>query len=264
MPSNLEVLSKITEAVLCPPFEWCRVVGGTVTLEDAQQCGGTKGGDYQIADFAIAKYPITNAQYEKFVADTNGYPNVQWWAYSPQATQWHRDHPHPKSTAFVGADLPRTRVSWFDSLAFCNWLSSRLKYSSAEGTVRLPTEPEWQHAAVGSTRWPYPWGHQLTEAGGNYALRVGQPTSVGAYPEGQSRDGVLDMIGNVWEWCLTAWGKADADVTGYDQRVIKGEAWNVSIPEHLSASDRGAHSPRGQLNDCGFRCACVNSDQETQ
>jgi formylglycine-generating enzyme required for sulfatase activity len=111
MLPNMEALSRTTEAVLSPPFEWCRVLGGTVTLEDAQQRGGTKGGDYQIADFAIAKYPITNAQYQKFVADPNGYRNVQWWAYSPQATRWHKGHPHPKPTAFAGADLPRTRVS---------------------------------------------------------------------------------------------------------------------------------------------------------
>lgn len=55
-PASIEFLSKTTEALLIPPFEWSYVQGGSVTLEDATQYGGSKGGTFQIADFAIAKY----------------------------------------------------------------------------------------------------------------------------------------------------------------------------------------------------------------
>ena len=131
--SHLESLSKITESILHFPFEWCHVEGGNVILEDATKNGGTKGGTFQVDDFAIAKYPITNAQYERFLKHSNGFSNTQWWEYSTEATQWRKDHKNPKPTAFNGSDLPRTRVSWFDSMAFCLWLSTELENALQDG-----------------------------------------------------------------------------------------------------------------------------------
>ena len=266
MTADLEDLARITQAILCPPFEWCHVSGGRVTLLEASSFGGTKGGEFQTADFAIAKYPITNAQYQCFPDDPNGYSNVTWWGYSPEARQWHKDHPNPQPTAFDGSDLPRTRISWFDSLAFCGWLSAKLQTRNANTTpfevanldtwhVRLPIEQEWQRAALGDQDWQYPWGNQLDEKNGNYGNSMGHPTSVGSYPQGRSPYGAEDMIGNVWEWCLTPWGLDGMDISGYSNRVFKGGAWNVSNPEHLRANDRYGHPQRGRLNDAGFRIA---------
>ncbi len=155
MTADLEILSRITQAMLCPPFEWCHVSGGKVTLLEASSYGGTNGGEFQTADFAIAKYPITNAQYRRFLDDPNGFGNATLQEYSPEARQWHKDHPKPKPTAFDGPELPRTRVSWFDSLAFRAWLSAGLQTRNPEDNanatplnvpdldtwhVRLPTK----------------------------------------------------------------------------------------------------------------------------
>jgi formylglycine-generating enzyme required for sulfatase activity len=249
---NLEALSQQTTARLGEPFEWCFIPGGSVMLADATDYGGNQGGTYSVTDFAIAKYLITNAQYKVFIEHRNGFRNSQWWDYSPQATQWRKDHKRPKPTAFAGADLPCTRVSWFDSMAFCSWLSAEL-----DEKIRLPTELEWQRAAVGDSGWSYPWGNELDETRGNYANQVGQTSPVGNYPAGQSPFGVLDMIGNLWEWNLTIWGTDNSsDPSGYVYRNYRGGAWNVSNPEYLRALDRGVgHSPRGQLNDAGFRVA---------
>jgi len=262
--SYLEPLSKITEYILHPPFEWCHVNGGNVVLEDATQDGGTKGGTLQVGDFAIAKYPITNAQYERFLKDSNGFSNLQWWEFSPEAAQWRRDHKKPKPTAFSGIKIPRTRVSWFDSMAFCIWLSAKLKNTLQDDklftihdvftwSIRLPTEQEWQRAALGDTGWCYPWGNALDETRGNYGNTIGQPSNVDKYSAGRSIFGVMDMTGNLWERCLTGWNQEIIDISGYTHRVIKGGAWNISNPNHLRANDRGYHPPRGQLNDCGFR-----------
>ena len=248
---ELVSISKVTESILGEPFEWCLVQGGIATLVDASDYGGTKGGTYQVADFAIGKYFITNSQYKKFIDHPNGFRNPQWWEYSKEAIQWKKDRPNPKPPAFAGADLPATRVSWFDSIAFCNWLSAELNRK-----VRLPTEQEWQRTAVGDTGWAYPWGNELDETRGNYANHIRQTSPVGNFPAGQSPFGAMDMIGNLWEWCLTVWGSDSTDPNGYVYRVTRGGAWNVSNPEYLRAIDRGAgQPPRSRLNDAGFRCA---------
>jgi formylglycine-generating enzyme required for sulfatase activity len=249
MDDRLIVLSRQTESMLGSPFEWCLIPSGTVTLLDASDYGGTTGGAYQVNDLARGKHLVTNGQYKSFTSHPNGFCNPKWWEYSPQAIQWRKDHHNPKPTAFEGKDLPSTRVSWFDSVAFCNWLTVELK-----ATIRLPTEQEWQRAAVGDTGWSYPWGHKLDETRANYGKRLGQISAVGTFPGGQSSFGVIDMVGNLWEWCLTIWGTDSIDLNGYVYRVIRGGAWNVSNPEYLRAIDRGeGHSPRGRLNDCGFR-----------
>ena len=257
--SRLQTLSRTTEEILHAPFEWCLVASGHVTLDNVTQAGGTKGGTYQVKECAMAKYPITNAQYQKFLANSNGFFNSQWWEYSSEATQWRKDHKKPTPTAFNGSDLPR-----FDSMAFSLWLSAELasKLQSEQSInlhdlstwiIGLPTEQEWQRAALGDTGWCYPWGDSLAEPFGNYANKVGRPSPVINYPQGKSIFGIMSMVGNVWEWCLTGWNQDNIDVSGYTHRVIDGGAWNVSNPDYVRATDRGSHPPRGQLNDCGFR-----------
>lgn len=247
--NELESVSKATEAILGTPFEWCFIKGGTVTLLDASDYGGTKGGIYQVKDLAMAKFFITNSQYQKFIDHPNGFYNLEWWTYSPEGILWRRDHRNPKPTAFAGSALPATRVSWFDSMAFCSWFSAELKE-----VVHLPTEQEWQRAAVGDTGWSYPWGNTLDATRANFAKLVGRTSQVGSYPAGQSPFGVMDMIGNLWEWCLTLWGTDSVDPGSYAYRDTRGGAWNVSNPEYLRAIDRGAgQPPRSRLNDAGFR-----------
>jgi formylglycine-generating enzyme required for sulfatase activity len=268
MSTYLRNLASITESILCPPFEWCHVQGGLVTIKDAAFCGGTRGGEFVATSFAIGKYPVTNNQYQRFLDDPNGYCCRAWWEYSPEAIHWHEDHRKVQPTAFDGPDFPRTRVSWFDCMAFCAWLSVKVNFrvqfehgSDFDITdvqtwhVRLPTEQEWQRAALADTDWQYPFGNHLDDSCGNFGGTIGHPTRVGSYPGGKSPCGAMDMLGNVWEWCLTPWGLESLDTGGYTYRISRGGAWNVSNPEHLRANDRYGHPPRGRLNDAGFRCA---------
>ncbi len=155
--------SHLTERILAPPFEWCFIPGGIVTLENAADDGGTIGGNFIVGDFAIAKYLITNAQYQRFVNHDNGYANTGWWGYSAEAQQWRSVRPKAHATAFSGDDVPRTRVSWFECMAFCAWLSNEIQGADDQPAsqigmnavdtwlVRLPTEQQWQRAAVGDT-----------------------------------------------------------------------------------------------------------------
>jgi formylglycine-generating enzyme required for sulfatase activity len=127
---DLTLYSQNTERMLAEPFEWCFVKGGEVVLEDASERGGTQGGVYTVNDFAIAKYLVTNAQYQCFVMHENGYTNVDWWGFSAEAAQWRTTRLGAQATAFSGEDLPRTRISWFECMAYCAWLSQRLHPSS--------------------------------------------------------------------------------------------------------------------------------------
>lgn len=195
-------MSIVISLITAPPFEWRIVNEGVVHLKDASEEGGTTGGSETVAEFWMAKYPVTNAQFQCFIDDPDGYRNMQWWEFSPQARQWHVDHPHPRTTAFAGDLLPRTRVSWFEGVAFCRWLTAKITGENGlvdDWVIRMPTEQEWQRAAVGDTGWVYPWGNSLNHLHANYGNQVGQPTPVNQYQQGQSPYGVLDMSGNVWE-----------------------------------------------------------------
>lgn len=259
---DMSSYSQEIEKLLAPPFEWCPITGGSVVLIDATDRGGTSGGVFTVRDFAISKYLITNAQFERFVEDPNGYTNQSWWEYSAQAMQWRQTRKKAQGTAFSGTKLPRTRVSWFESMAFCAWLSQSFARSASFSihdvttwAIRLPSEVEWQRAALGDTSGPYPWGNAaVDETRANCANWAMQPTDVDSHPAGASPYGVFDMSGNLAEWCLTKWGTDGQDVTGYDYRNARGGAWNSSAQNvFLQATDRFGHPPRGRLNDFGFR-----------
>ena len=135
-----------------------------------------------VGPFAMGKTEVTNLEYAEFVRETQHAPPSHWPGDKPATEQ---------------EQLPVTNVSWDDAKAFAAWRSQR------DGvTYRLPTEEEWEYAARGGEQGSlYPWGNRWEE---NRAvtkdLGVISPQAVGSYPEGKTRWGCLDMIGNVWEW----------------------------------------------------------------
>lgn len=200
--------------------------------------------------------------YECFVTHPNGYTNPHWWGFSEQGLQWRQTRRSAHTTAFPGRNLPRTRVSWFESMAFCAWLSGLLHpligidvKAIDTWSIRLPTEQQWQRAALGDTAGPYPWGDAPVDRTRAYCANwAGQVTAVESHPAGASPYGALDMSGNLAEWCVTKWGTDGNDLTGYDYRNIRGGAWNIDATNiFLQANDRFGHPPRGRLNDVGLR-----------
>jgi serine/threonine-protein kinase len=199
--------------------------------------------------FYVAKFPITNAQYEAFDP-----------AHKTRRAQWATD------------DHPVVYVNSKDATAFCQWLSGK------EGrTYRLPTEAEWEYAAKGTDNRVFPWGDRL-DAGhfANFADRRtafawrdpniddgwAETSPVGQYPRGASPYGAEDMAGNVYEWCLDFFEayKARTRVNprgplSGTKRVYRGGSWK-SRGNSVRTSARAFNSPDYSSNDVGFRVIC--------
>ena len=159
--------------------------------------------------------------------EANGYDNQagwtkQGWAWrhsewdSTVKEDWLRDWLKKRPAARRGqpmwwdeqrrfASRPVAGVSWFEAVAYAEWLSARLGDGGRvpEGCcVRLPTEAEWEKAARSGDRRRYPWGDQdWSEERTNIRdSGIIHPTPVGLYPAGMTPSLCADFAGNVWEW----------------------------------------------------------------
>ena len=200
---------------------------------------------FTVSPFYIAKYQITNAQYQAFYQAHDGYNNPKWWRDMPAKYQRQKlDAPHIDTN-----NNPRDNVSWYQSVAFARWLQSRLhgqELVPVDGTsfrigqnaqVRLPTDWEWQWVAQnGIEGRKYPWGNWLENRANTKEAGLERSVAVGMYPDGAASCGAQDMAGNVWEWCLNKYdesGEVKVDASG-DYRVLRGGAFNEK--QYLAAS----------------------------
>ncbi len=207
-----------------------------------------------LPDFYIAKTPVTNEQYEAFV-QTTGYQPPDHWV--------EREPPKGKYTH------PVVQVSWFDTQAYCQWLTE-----ATSRNYRLPTEAEWEKAARGTDGLIYPWGNKWDARRCN-AEDASDTTAVGAYPKGVSPYGLLDMAGNVWEWTFSLWGKnwekpdfyypydpidgrESVDISSSIRRVLRGGSFN-NTKENIRCAYRISNFPSKKGKEMGFRVAASPS-----
>jgi len=136
-----------------------------------------------IKSFYIDKYPVTNVEFKQFLDATRYHPNddlnfLRDWKDGTFPAGW--DH------------RPVTWVSIEDARAYATWVGKR-----------LPHEWEWQYAAQGTDGRIYPWGNQwdaaaVAEPDKNRTMRG--PDPVDAHSNGASPFGVMDLVGNMWQW----------------------------------------------------------------
>jgi len=223
-----------------------------------------------VAQFQMAKYPVTNAQFKGFV-DAGGYSEERYWTRAGWAwrqgkgEQFGREH-HEWPKGWEDGQFPPERanhpvvnVTWYEAVAYTRWL--------AEATgkpYRLPTEAEWEKAARGDQdRREYPWGDKFDSKKVNMSIGaeiVGGTSPVGIYPAGASPYGILDLSGNVWEWCSSLYqdypydpddGREDLEAEG--DRVLRGGSWINSFKTLARCSCRLADLPSRFQRSFGLR-----------
>ncbi|MGH7235199.1 MAG: formylglycine-generating enzyme family protein [Nitrospiraceae bacterium] len=196
-----------------------------------------------ISAFHLDKYEVTNTQYAKFLEET-GRVMPEYWEQLDLS---------------IHGELPVVGVDWQEAQAYCEWAEKR-----------LPMEAEWEYAARGTDRRPYPWGNRApTPDLANY----GKPWSHKFYndrlepvktrEDGKSPYGIHHLAGNVSEW-VADW----YDETTYEHspernpagpptgkmKVVRGGSWNFASL-YLRSASRLKFTPKYRAADLGVRCA---------
>jgi iron(II)-dependent oxidoreductase len=176
--------------------------------------------EIDVPGFSIDVFPVSNAEYLKFVR-AGGYETAVHW--TPESWEWRRqariEHPHfwapPEGsvagdpdgqweyrTMFGRIPLPLAwpvYVSHAEASAFARWAGKK-----------LPTEAQWHRAAYGTPQGierAYPWGNVHPDSTrGNFHHESWDAAPVDAHPAGASAFGVFDLLGNAWEWTSTIFG----------------------------------------------------------
>lgn len=250
-----------------------------------------------IEPFYMAAFPITYLQFAVFVDADYGYCQDSNWtdaglqdrADRKQPSLWRDPQWHISNHPVVG-------MTWYEAVAFCRWLTARWYQAHPKNywIIRLPTEAEWEWAARGPSARRWPWGDQWDDyscnskqrglnrtvavrsdpGNSNWVSAYQNKVEIDALPTSSAMtlsDGVFDLAGNVWEWCVTKWHDRytvaqvhgseqwTADYCrGRDRRVLRGGAyWNEK--RLVRGAARGRLNSRIRRKYGGFRCCCVST-----
>lgn len=239
-----------------PDVDWVEVPAGPFLMgPDPGPFSKAERVKPDLPSYRISRYPVTNSQYQAFVEDA-GYGEEWRHCWSEEGWQWKADRKAPNENLPAErllANHPRVNVCWYEAHAFCGWLGERLGHE-----VRLPSEAEWEKAARGTDGRDYPWEGEFDVARCNCGhTGIGTTSAVGAFPSGTSPHGVLDLSGNVWEWCSTKWRDSykepvDEETGGKASRLLRGGSF-LSRREYVRCAFRASYSPRFVDTDFGFR-----------
>jgi len=245
-----------------PEIEWCEItapeggkfVMGAKSEEDSPRREVELGYSYK-----MAKYLITYGQFQSFVG-SGEYDKGEWWEGFPQGYQPQKLRGQNNEYA----NHPRDMVSWYQAVAFTRWLTTKYRAAGelkAGEEVRLPTEQEWEYAARGTDERQYPYGNEFDATKGNTnETNIGSSSAVGSFPDGASPFEVLDMSGNVFEWCLSKYSKPKeiaVDASG-DYRVLRGGSFSFNRVD-ASCVSRNSSLPSFVHDFSDFRVVLVSA-----
>jgi len=210
--------------------------------------------------YSIGKYPVTNAQYRRFV-DDGGYTKKWHKCWTGAGWKWRGENDVSEPWFWTDPrwnidNHPVMGVSWYEAVAYCNWLKA-----TTGRDFGLPGEAEWEKAARGPQGFEWPWGNAFEDGEANtWESDIRQTTAVGLFPRGQSPYGLRDCAGNVWEWTQSKFAKypyrlddGREELVGGEIRVLRGGSWYY-VASLARCAYRYRHSPDGRSNAAGFRC----------
>ncbi len=230
---------------------WIHIPAGTFWMGSARESNDEQPAHkLELPEFSISPVPITNIQYCFFIKHTG----------HEAPRHWQEDRP-PKELY----NHPVVGVSWYDALAYCEWLTQ-----ITGKMITLPTEAQWEKAARGEEKRQYPWGEVFDMYRCNSKeLGISITTPVGIFPEGSSYYGCLDMAGNVLEWTQSILNsypydprdvRENVEAANDERRVLRGGSYGDD--DNLTrCSARFAGNPRKSNEKWGFRIVLLNVNE---
>lgn len=275
-------------------MDFVEIPRGVLLMGDKRLHDASPPHHVEINGFGVGKYPVTNAEFAEFIA-ARGYETERYW--TAMGWKWLRGRLVAKDgqpelapgfwhePRLNQARYPVVGVSWYEAVAFCNWMSESCKQVEGETgkqvereagkqvRYRLPSEAEWEYAARGADNARnFPWGEKFERGRANTAeAGFGGTTPVTHFPAGVSPFGVWDLAGNVFEWTLSKWGanwqelqypypyrveSGCQDIEGSGARVMRGGAWFNPYQEALCAY-RSRYLAGSRGSNIGFRVARI-------
>ncbi|MGV8118947.1 MAG: SUMF1/EgtB/PvdO family nonheme iron enzyme [Candidatus Xenobiia bacterium LiM19] len=258
--------------------------GGTFTMGSNSIADAQPTHSVTVSPFFMGKFEVTNAEFCAFLNDEGNLTEggTTWWEYSTGSETYNGiedggDGATPRYTVRSGfAQRPVVFVSWYGTVAFCNWASEKDGLTPCYGDkdnrgteaewrtkngYRLATEAENEYACRAGTTTPYYWGTDVNQISANcwwYNNSEGNHHGIGSLAA--NAFGLYDMRGNVWEYCNDWYvgsypSGAATDPTGPGSglhRVIRGGSWtNTENELYESAWRHGV--PADHINNIGFR-----------
>lgn len=224
---------------------------------------GTPEIDVETAAYLLSRHPVTQAQYQLFV-DDGGYEQLELWAQDiwphlidfkdltgHAAPRFWREGRHDRRLC----DHPIVGICHYEAAAYTNWAG-----------YRLPSEAEWQMAASWRIRSSaqtirrYPWGDALDINKCNiWSSGVGRTVPVGEYETGAAPNGVIQLVGNVWEWVDGVYDVGDGSggrvVGDMVLKSIRGGAYDTYFASQATSTFRTGLVGLARVHNVGFRCA---------
>ncbi len=208
---------------------------------------------------------VTNAQYFEFVA-AGGYDQASLWEseawYSIGkfvdqtdclAPRYWRNAQYPTGEA----DKPVVGVSWFEAMAYARWAGKR-----------LPHDAEWEKAGcwpIGGRQQRFPWGDSMDPAKANvWGSGLNGVVAVNQFPTGASPGGMLQLVGNVWEWTqdecgLPPYGREGVKLA-LPMKSIRGGAFDSYFDSQAICQFQSGEVAAQRKHNIGFRCIVSTND----
>lgn len=232
-------------------------------LVRVMQCGGHLEAQ-QIEAFYLDRHCVTNLQFLHFV-QAGCYDVLELWPQEiwPSLLKFTDQTGKPGPAGWQQGTFPANRadhpvvgVSWYEASAYAEWLGKR-----------LPTAGEWQKAAG----WPdqlsdghcsrYPWGEIFDPSRANIlASGIGSTAAVSSFPNGDTPNGIRQLIGNVWEWLIDPLvaipgQPGETFETWRYMRRIVGGAFDTYLSSEATSQFVTGQPELDRRANIGFRCA---------